>query len=232
MDTSTYDKAKKYKPGHGYEARVNAPTSIVVHSTSNPHVTNTPFTAEATFLLDAPLVSSHYLIGKDGAVVRFLDPRTWAAWHAGNARPPWANARSIGVELHHSVGDPPYPDAQLDALAVLLRSLMGLFAIPLEMIETHGQIALPGPYLRKTDPSDMSHEMFLTFRSTRVSLPPLRDFWHVRGVPIYQAQSRTGLIAGYLTPADTVEVGKRYEDGGVWLADGRGFIDGNCLEPV
>lgn len=231
MDVSTYDKAKQYKPGHGYEARVNAPTSIVVHSTSSL-TKDTAFTAEATFLFTAPLVSAHYLIGKDGATVRFLDPRTWAAWHAGKALPSYSNQRSIGVELHHSVGDPPYPEAQLDALAVLLRSLMGLFALPLEMIETHGQIAVPGPYLRKTDPSDMSHDAFLQFRSTRVSVPPIRDFWHVRGVPIYQRQERTGPVAGYLTPADTVEVGKRYADGSVWLADGRGFIDGNSLEPV
>ena len=171
MDDTTYDKRAKYNPGHGYEARKNAPISIVCHSTSNPRAKNTVFSAEATFLYNSTLVSAHYLIGKDGATVRFLEPRAWAAWHAGNAQREYQNQYSIGVELHHSVGDPPYPKAQMNALAVLLRSLMALFNIPVTRIETHGQIAIAGPYIRKSDPSDMTYEAFLQFRSTLVSEP-------------------------------------------------------------
>jgi hypothetical protein len=194
MDITSYDKAAKHNLSYGgYEARKSAPTAIVVHSTSNPHQKNTAFAAEATFLLDATLASAHYLIGKDGAVVRFLDPRQWAAWHAGNAQPAYLNQHSIGIELHHSVGDPPYPTAQLDALAGLLRSLMGLFDIPAERIETHGQIAIAGPYIRKTDPSDWPYASFLFFRSQLGAFAPTMpdpfEQWGAIGHPTGEAMN-------------------------------------------
>lgn len=172
IDTNTYDKHANHKPGYGYEARKAVPTSIVVHSTSNPHQKLTPFASEADFLLNSPLVSAHYLVGREGQVVRFLDPRPWAAWHAGNARAEWLNQKSIGIELHHSVGDPPYLSAQLQALAALLRSLMALFTIPVRLVETHGQVAIAGPYQRKSDPSGWSHQDFLSFRSHLLQDPP------------------------------------------------------------
>ena len=229
MDTQTYDKAKKYKPGHGYAARTAAPTSIIVHSTSNPHQKNTAFSSEARFLLNASLVSAHYLIGKDGAVVRFLDPLKWAAWHAGNVRTGWDNAKSIGIELHHSVGDPPYPSAQLAALAALIRSLMALFDIPVPLIDTHGQVAIAGPYDRKSDPSDWPHQDFLSFRShLLIELPPAPEqpppaprAFVARGIPVYQRSDRTGPLWGFLQSGETVVIDNPANG---HLADGRGFV--------
>jgi hypothetical protein len=165
VDTTTYDKAKLYKPGYGYSLREGKPSAIVVHSTSNPTQRNTAFTSEATYLLTAPKVSSHYLIGKDGRIVRFLEPAPWAAWHAGECVAGWANEYSIGIELHHSVGDAPYPQAQKAALAWLLKDLSQAFAIAPSRIDTHAQIALPGPYDRKHDPHDWSRADFLTWRN-------------------------------------------------------------------
>lgn len=231
MDIATYDKAKKYKPGRGYELRNAAPTSIVVHSTSNPRVRNTPFAKEATFLLNAALVSAHYLIGKDGVTVRFLDPRKWAAWHAGNARSQYVNQRSIGVELHHSVGDPPYPQAQLDALAVLLQSLWKLFVIPIEHIETHGQIALPGPYDRKTDPSDMTYQAFLEFRARLGASVVIGPYRAVTCAPVFQDRRPDAPLALTVT-AGTIEAIDDLTAGWVHLQSGAGFSPLSCWEAL
>jgi N-acetyl-anhydromuramyl-L-alanine amidase AmpD len=229
IDTQTYNKAKKYKPGHGYEARDKPPTSIIVHSTSNPHHKNTRFEAEADFLLDAALVGAHYLVGKDGRVVEFLSPRPWAAWHAGNCKVAFVNQRSIGIELHHSVGDPPYPSAQLDALADLLVSLCAEFNIPFGMVETHGQVAIKGPYQRKTDPSDWRYSDFLSFRSHLRATANKR--FRVRGLPVYEQADRDGPQWGCLKQGDVIEIDDMSNG---HLADGRGFIrfDPDTLEAV
>jgi hypothetical protein len=226
VDVSSFDKALKHNPGYGYEPRKAAPSSIVVHSTSSS-TRNTAFSAEATFLYNASLVSAHYLIGREGQIVRFLDPKVWAAWHAGAAQAAWSNQKSIGIELHHSVGDDPYPKAQLLSLAALLKSLMALFTIPVEMIETHGQIALPGPYDRKRDPSDLPYEAFLQFRSALAPAPPPPSPvapvpYVVRGLPVYERSDRTGALWGHLVTGGQVVIDDPTNG---HLADGRGFVD-------
>ena len=185
IDT-TYNKATSARPpGHGYSLRHGTPTSIVVHSTSNPRVKNTAFTAEAAFLRDSANVSAHYLIGKDGRIVQFLEPAPWAAWHAGECKPGWTNSTSVGIELHHSVGDAAYPEAQKAALAWLLRDLCASFRIPYTRIETHGQVATPGPYSRKSDPSDWRYLDFIMWRNAvfapkPVPLPPTATPYRVK----------------------------------------------------
>jgi N-acetyl-anhydromuramyl-L-alanine amidase AmpD len=174
------DKRLVTSAGQGYQLRGTVPTAIVIHSTSNPNAKNTAFENELKFLLTTTKAASHYLIGKDGRIVQMLEPRAWQAWHAGEALVGFTNPRSIGIELHHSVGDPPYPAAQLDALAWLVRRLMAQFSIPAERVETHGQIARPGPYGRKTDPSDMTYSAFLAWRA---GLSDPFDRWGVIGRP-------------------------------------------------
>jgi N-acetyl-anhydromuramyl-L-alanine amidase AmpD len=234
IDKTTYDKAAHYEVGHGYEPRTVQPASGITHSTSNPNVKNTAFTAEAAFLFSSGAVSAHFLVSKDGRIVQFLDPALWAAWHAGSAQRTYLNKYSIGIELHHSVSDPPYPVAQLDALAWLWSRLMRRFTIPREDIETHGQIALPGPYKRKTDPADWPHADFLAWRQ-QLPIPdalPSPLPYRVRGVPVYQRQSRTGPLAGWLSTGDLVAIDKTYADGGAHLANGAGFVDANALEEM
>ncbi len=235
IDTQTYDKAAHYAVGRGYELRVKPVTSIVVHSTSNPTHKDTAFSAEARFLYEAPLVSAHYLVGKDGATVRFLDPRLYVAWHAGNARADWANSKSIGIELHHSVGDPPYPQAQIAALAALLADLRAQFNIPLGMVETHGQIAIAGPYQRKTDPSDWPHADFIRWRNTLVqdAPPSPTKRYRVKYRYITQRKEDNGPpIVRELVPGEELTVDAWYANNRVHLADGSGFADLADLEQI
>ncbi len=214
VDSATYDKAANYPPGHGYEMRRGQPTSVVVHSTSNIRK-DTAFAGEAKFLFESADVSAHYLIGKSGAIIQMLEPGPWAAWHAGQALPSWVNQRSVGIELHHSVGDPPYPKAQIGALTWLTRDLMSVFVIAPAAVETHGQIALPGPYQRKHDPADWSHGDFLTWRSA-LSNPPAAGtgtYRAITGCPIFEAPrgaarlalaGRAVLLVGNVVEVDSI----------------------------
>jgi N-acetyl-anhydromuramoyl-L-alanine amidase len=88
-------------------------------------------------------VSSHYLIGRDGALVQFV-PVARRAWHAGASS--WrgrsaCNDFSIGIELE-GTDTTAFEDAQYAVLASLLKSLR------VRDIAGHSDLA-PG---RKTDP--------------------------------------------------------------------------------
>ena len=92
-------------------------------------------------------VSSHFLVRRDGALVRFV-PLERRAWHAGASS--WrgrsrCNDFSVGIELE-GADDAPFEDAQYAALAALLAQLRA--ELPLRAIAGHSEIA-PG---RKTDP--------------------------------------------------------------------------------
>lgn len=231
IDTVTYDKAARYPIGHGYGARTASPTAIVVHSTSNSKA-NTPFSSEADYLYSRPDVSADYLVGKDGRIVRFLDSRKYYAWHAGGkqpdgtwtAQPAFANPKSIGIELHHSTPDPPYPAAQLDALGWLLKQLVPQFHIVVTMIDTHGQIALPGPYDRKVDPDDWPRSQFIAWRDALFG----SGTYYVRGAAIHEGPALTYPIAlggtAFLPSGSTVEIDEIKPGGWGHLKDGRGFV--------
>ena len=181
IDSTTYNKPKAYPVGHGFSTRPSLPTSIVVHSTNNSQA-NTSFSNEANFLYSSPDVSADYLCGKDGRIVKFLDSRKFAAWHAGGkqqngswtAQPEFDNFHSVGIELHKSTPDPFYPDIQLEALGWLLQNIADEFGITPSLIDTHGQIAIAGPYVRKTDPHMWAHQDFIAWRDALFSVDPLK----------------------------------------------------------
>lgn len=94
-------------------------------------------------------VSAHYLIGKDGAVLRLV-PEALRAWHAGAGR--WGdvtdiNSRSIGIELDNN-GQVPFAAPQMDALERLLGDIMQRWDIAPERVIGHSDMA-PA---RKADP--------------------------------------------------------------------------------
>lgn len=94
-------------------------------------------------------VSAHYLIDRDGTVLRLV-PEELRAWHAGAGR--WGrvcdvNSYSIGIELQNT-GAEPYPPAQMTALMHLLEGVLARHAIPPERVIGHSDMAP----LRKADP--------------------------------------------------------------------------------
>ena len=100
-------------------------------------------------------VSSHYVVLEDGEVVQLV-PEERRAWHAGAGS--WegrddVNSRSIGIEIvngGHQGGLPPYPYAQLAAVASLSSAIVARWHIRPERVLGHSDIAPD----RKEDPGE------------------------------------------------------------------------------
>lgn len=122
---------------------------IVLHSTVAPTIEETA----AIFLDPKSKVSAHYVVGKNGRVVQMV-PIERRAWHAGISElegAPHVNDYSVGIEMvNRNDGIDPYPDAQIEAVAGIIRLLRSRFNIPDSRIVSHAQIALP--FGRKSDP--------------------------------------------------------------------------------
>ena len=123
--------------------------TIVLHATVEP-------TTEGTigiFLNRARQVSAHFVVGRDGRVVQMV-PLEKRAWHAGVST--WdgmkdINNVSVGIEMVNlNDGKDPYPDAQYQAVAGIIRFVRSRYAVPDNHIVSHEQIAIPPG--RKNDP--------------------------------------------------------------------------------
>lgn len=107
-------------------------------------------------------VSSHYLVDEDGAIYQLVAEKE-RAWHAGVSF--WRgnrniNHRSIGIEIvnkGHEFGYSPFPQAQMEAVAILCRDILTRHAIPARNVVGHSDIA-PG---RKQDPGELFDWKFL-----------------------------------------------------------------------
>ncbi len=227
INNSQYDKAKKYPIDHGYDERNGMPFSIVAHSTEGS--IGQPFVSAADYLYTSAKVSAHYLIGRAGEIVQFLDTRRYSAWHSGVAEQPYTNQRSIGIECLHARGEN-WPSVQKDALAWLLNRLATQYTIPARLIDTHGQIAIPGPYQRKIDPTNWPRADFKLFVDQ--ALAPIAKSYRVRRVMVSQRQEGGEPYAGELQPGEIVLVDKWYTNGYVHLASGLGFVKLADLEAV
>jgi N-acetylmuramoyl-L-alanine amidase len=101
-------------------------------------------------------VSAHYTVDEDGSIYAHV-PEECRAWHAGVSY--WAgatdiNARSIGIEIvnpGHEFGYRHFPDAQIEAVIHLAKSIVANHDIPPERVLGHSDVA-PA---RKTDPGEL-----------------------------------------------------------------------------
>ncbi len=100
-------------------------------------------------------VSCHYLIDKAGHIVQMVDEAA-RAWHAGVSS--WhgetdINSHSIGIEIHnagHTGGYPDFPQAQMEAVAILSLDIVERHKIKPFNVLAHSDVA-PG---RKVDPGE------------------------------------------------------------------------------
>jgi N-acetyl-anhydromuramoyl-L-alanine amidase len=150
------------RPSPNFDARPpgEAPSLIVIHNISLPPGV-WGGTAIAEFFLNTldfdahPFyeqirgvrVSSHFLIGRDGALQQFVgcDARAWHAGASMHAGRPRCNDFSIGIELEGS-DTCDFEPAQYVRLAALVTSLSRHY--PIKALAGHEDIA-PG---RKSDP--------------------------------------------------------------------------------
>lgn len=228
IDTTTWRS-----PNHS--PRPQEATTIVVHSCEgklpHPRETSLPWLCNP-----ASEVSTGYYVCRDTTIYQLVDDAL-AAWHAGGlqddgtwtAQPAYSNPHSIGIECEHRAGQD-WPAVQKDALAWLLRFLMAAHRIPVLSIDTHGQIAIAGPYKRKTDPTDWPHATFIAWRDALVV--PASRAYQVVGLPVYQAQSLAGAVAGTLSSGETVLIDQTYSNGAGHLKSGLGFVDLDGLKAL
>ena len=143
--------------GHRHDGR--AIDAIVLHYTGM----STGEAAEDWLCDPASSVSSHYIVHEDGRTVQMVREAD-RAWHAGVGC--WhgerdMNSVSVGVEIVNrghcdwpadATSGPlePFPDAQIAAVILLCRSIMGRHAVPPERVVGHSDLA---PH-RKRDPGE------------------------------------------------------------------------------
>lgn len=124
---------------------------VVLHSTVVPTTEDTV----RVFLDPKTQVSAHFVVGRDGQVIQMV-PIEKRAWHAGESLlegRPRVNEYSVGIEMVNlNDGIDPYPDAQVHAVAGIIRFLRSRYEIPDSRIVSHAQIALPAG--RKSDPAN------------------------------------------------------------------------------
>lgn len=239
IDTTSYPKNARFSQRHGYQLRGTTPTAIVIHTTNNSR-RGTAFEGEAKYLLESADVSAHFLIAKDGRIVRFLEPRAYQAWHVGEAVDAFVNSKSIGIELHTSVGETP-TQAQKDACAWLCRQLMTAFQIPATMIETHRKVARPVG--RKSDPVGWPDDEFYRWRAGLAARPSV--VYTFPGLPVYRTPMLIGEVAVHIPDGAIVEIDATGEPGYSAFAghvkravfEGRelrepGFVDTRLLKSV
>ena len=138
-------------PNFGPRRGGAVPDLVVLHYTGMA----TAAAAIERLIDPASEVSAHYLIGPDGRAVRMV-AEEMRAWHSGAAV--WGgvtdvNSRSIGIEIAnpgHELGYPPFPEAQISGLEVLLAGILARHAILPDRVVSHACVA-PG---RKRDPGE------------------------------------------------------------------------------
>ena len=139
-------------PSPNFDERALPVSMIVLHYTGMQ-------TAEAALqrLCDpVAKVSAHYVVDEDGTVHQLVDEAK-RAWHAGRSH--WRghtdiNSASVGVEIvnpGHEFGYRPFPDAQIEALILLLSDIKGRHAVTRGDVVGHSDIAPT----RKRDPGEL-----------------------------------------------------------------------------
>lgn len=128
------------------ERRKSYIDTLVIHAAAQKTV------GELVDVLVERELSSHYVIGADGDVVRLV-PDEYRAWHAGAGS--WRgetqdiNSNSIGIELCNGLfGEEPYTDKQIAALTELCLHLIDKYNFAPTQIIGHADMAPT----RKIDP--------------------------------------------------------------------------------
>ncbi len=189
IDTITYNKAKRipYNPfkACGYQPRPIGRLdirSIIVHTTNGQR--GTTFHSEATYICNSRNISSHYLIGKDGRIVQFLEPTAYIAYHAGCVKSTtFSNPFAIGIEMHNTPVEGPCTVLQIEALTWLVNQLIEKYSVKEYNIETHRAVAVfckgdpnAGRLGRKIDPSGFPDNQFYNWRQSLYNQPTMIEF--------------------------------------------------------
>ena len=139
-------------PNHKERVGEGRPDMIVLHYTGMATAADA---LERLCSLDAPQVSSHYLVYEDGRILQLV-PEARRAQHAGISS--WEgetdiNSRSVGIEIvnpGHDLGYPDFPDRQIAAVIALCRDILRRRPMRADRVVAHSDVA-PS---RKQDPGE------------------------------------------------------------------------------
>lgn len=215
-----------------YDGRTKPISSIVVHSCEGalpvPRLTSLPYLCNPQPLHPEKRVSAHYYVCRDTTIFQLVDDEH-EAWHVGVAEAPFVNNVSLGIECEHHKGQG-WPSVQLDALAWLLQRLSSRYAIPARLIETHGQVAIRGPYQRKSDPTNWPHDDFVWFVGRTIASQPRIVHAGPYGAIARTDYQATAKAAAYYGPGNRIEIDSFHTNGYRHSLSGIGFIaDGDLV---
>lgn len=208
------DAITHHSPNHSARPSGAIVSCIVVHSCEGSPPGNEEQSSIPWLCDPASKVSSHFYITRAGIIYQLVATDR-EAWHAGDSTldgVPNVNAFSVGIELEHHAGSPPYPKAQLDALTWLCADhLMVQYpAITPARVVSHRAVAVPAG--RKSDPTDWdeaafrawadslgastlpAHGLILTHSS---SLDQVEDVMSTGRFPVLKVVSAWGLPTGW-----------------------------------
>ena len=139
-------------PNHKERVGEGPPDMIVLHYTGMATAADA---LERLCSLDAPQVSSHYLVYEDGRILQLV-PEARRAQHAGISS--WEgktdiNSRSVGIEIvnpGHDGDYPDFPDRQIAAVIALCRDILARRPMRADRVVGHSDVA-PS---RKQDPGE------------------------------------------------------------------------------
>jgi hypothetical protein len=144
------------------------------------------------------------------------------AWHAGICHPQFDNDVSLGIECEHRSGQD-WPAVQKDALAWLLKQLAATHRIPSTLIDTHGQVAIKGPYVRKNDPTNWPRPAFIAWRD-QVFATTTTAHAGPYGALARQDYMAAAPAAAYFAPGTAIPIDDFYQNSYRHAASGIGFI--------
>lgn len=139
-------------PNHKERVGRGRPDMIVLHYTG---MATAEDALERLCSLEAPQVSSHYLVYEHGRILQLV-PEARRAQHAGISS--WEgetdiNSRSVGIEIvnpGHDGGYPDFPDRQIAAVIALCRDILTRRPMRADRVVAHSDVA-PS---RKQDPGE------------------------------------------------------------------------------
>lgn len=221
MDITTYNKSTRIpynsKIACGYQprplGRLNI-RAIIVHTTNGN--AGTSLDQEANYIANSRDISSHYLIGKHGDLIQFLDPDLYIAYHAGCVKSTtFSNLFSIGIEMHNTPAEGKCTTLQLAQLDILVRQLITKYKIEEKYIDTHRNVAVfcpgssrAGQLGRKIDPSGFEDIDFYTWRRTLYTVPTFNLIKYKVIAPVVNIRSAPVIsnnVVGQLMYGDTFE---------------------------
>ncbi len=122
--------------------RKEAVQQLVLHTTGGPDCNPSRSfrggsldTIVAHFLKNQQNISIHYVIDRDGKIVRMV-PESMVAYHVLGH-----NENSIGIELiNNGDGKDPFPDAQIISLNTLLQDILYRYKLAYSNIKSHSEL--------------------------------------------------------------------------------------------